>query len=169
MRDRSQRATPATRAHRSILRRSFHHRLLFSGIIAVLLIFIGVLVAIGPDLRARAVAGLPGDGIRIEYDRVVRKHTPSTLLVSIERRRLSDTRLRLVLSGDYHRVVQVHSTTLPVLGPTSNGILFGADIGDGDATLSVAIHVNFLKTGLVRGQVGTLGGQPIDLVHVVYP
>jgi hypothetical protein len=127
---------------------------------------------LGPGLLGRSTAGSPETGLWIEYERIGRRDSPTSIALHIERRLVAGDRLHLVLGGDYLRGAELESL-LPRPsggGAAPQGGVLAFDLhGGGEGMLRFALQVKFTEAGVFRGEIGLLGGPTLKVSHWIYP
>jgi hypothetical protein len=130
----------------------------FLFVLAALLGFTGVG---GP--YAHGQAGTPDGAVRVDYERVVRRHASATLTLHL---RGTPQQTRFWVSEPYARSINIEGISPE---PQSVSVADGRyvySVASGSSEVAVVIHVEHLTAGIVNGEVGLVGGPAVRFRQV---
>jgi hypothetical protein len=127
------------------------------------------LVGAGPFSSREAVA--PDGAVRVEYDRFLHYHAPTTLSVTIDAAQVNSQRIRLRLSQEYLDSVEVHRIQPePALSSVGQeGVLLTFERESGAKEAKITLHVEHQNLGSVSGEIGVEGHEGVVFHQFVYP
>jgi hypothetical protein len=134
-------------------------------LVAALLGFFGV----GP--LSRATAGSEDDPLWIEYPRFSRLLKSTTINVFVNPEAVQNGRIRLWISRDYLKNVEIsHFTpTEDSAEITGNGNFYTFQTSDNRQPVTIVIHLRAAKAGFLSGEMRLGGGPSQKFTQLVYP
>jgi hypothetical protein len=151
-----------------------HHRrqwrFMHLGWLGMLAVLLGAALGLfGDGPLARAVAESPGGRLRVEYDRFVRAAAPVRLTIRVGRDPGDPRVLRLRFGRDYVERLEVQSVLPLPVRTVSGPDGFTLEMAAEGARVTVLAEVQFERMGWVQGRVEVVGGDRLDVAHLVYP
>ncbi|RIH80953.1 hypothetical protein Mterra_03422 [Calidithermus terrae] len=141
--------------------------------VVLALLVAGLLGLLGPGPLSRVSAGETSAGPVLEFDRFLRRDSPTTLLVRSDRILLGEggsSEHRLTLPKEYLQAFEVRQVTPEPerVEPTPEGVRYVFRATQDAAVLEARFHLEPRRLGRVGGRVG-LGEERLDLWQWVYP
>ena len=140
-------------------------------VVLALLLFAAFLGLSGKGPLSAATAGGPGDAVRIEYERFVRRQSPQRLRVHLSGEATRTGHASLEVAREYFEALAVRSISPAPLRQQlgADGVVYVFEARRPGEAVAVTFHLQALQVGWQSGRIGLAGGPGQRVRQLVYP
>lgn len=131
----------------------------------------GMAGAFGRGPLASASAGEAGDPLRLDYERTVRHRAPTTLRVHLAPGAARDGRVRLGVSRDYLRAMEL-TRAVPepeAVEAAGEDYVFTFRVTDPERSSTIVLDLEPESYGTMEGRIGLPDAPAVRFRHFVFP